>query len=220
MATMNPSQVRTRGAMFAVVAALSLDVFPGRSAEPAHPNANLPQIGAYALDPPHTFASFAAQHLVVGMVRGRFDKISGTITVSKNLAACAVEVSIEVPSVSTQNGIRDEDLRSDHFFDAAKFPVMTYAGRGIHRSGKGWVMDGSLTIRGVTKTVPLTFQFRGVAPAKPGQPARVAFHASAAVRRADFGMTYELLDEIGAVSSRPDVWIEIDAEALATGSPN
>ncbi|MBS1767969.1 MAG: YceI family protein [Acidobacteria bacterium] len=199
-----------------LVAALALAAFPAPAATPQA----LPPPGVYALDPPHTFASFAAQHLVVGMVRGRFDTIRGTITVSKDLAACAVDVSIAVPSVSTQNSVRDEDLRSDHFFEAAKFPAMTYQGRGIHRSGKGWVMEGSLTIRGVTKTVPLTFVFRGVAPAKPGQPARVAFHASAAVRRAEFGMTYELLDEIGAVSARPDVWIEIDAEALATGSPN
>ena len=181
--------------------------------------AALPAPGTYTLDPPHTFVTFAAQHLVVGMVRGRFDRISGTITAAKDPADCAVDVSIEVPSVSTQNSIRDEDLRSDHFFDAAKFPAMTYQGRGIRRLGRGWVMEGSLTIHGVTKTVPLVFVFKGVAPQKPGQPARVAFHASAAVKRADFGMTHDLLDEIGSVSSKPDVWIEIDAEALAAASP-
>jgi polyisoprenoid-binding protein YceI len=96
---------------------------------------------------------------------------------------------------------------------------MAYRGRGIRRSGKGWVMDGSLTIRGVTKAVPLNFEFKGMAPQRLGQPTRVAFHASAAVKRADFGMTYELLDEIGSSSPRPDVWIEIDAEALAAGRP-
>ncbi len=189
-------------------------------ASAATPKAALPAPGIYTLDPPHTFATFAAQHMVVGTVRGRFGKISGTITASKDLSACAVEVSIEVPSVSTQVAMRDDDLRSDHFFNASAFPTMTYRGRGIRRAGDGWVMDGALTIRGVTKTVPLAFVFKGVAPQKPGQPARVAFHASAAVKRADFGMTYELLDEIGSVSPKPDVWIEIDAEALAVGAKN
>ena len=175
----------------------------------------LPAPGIYELDPPHTFIVWSAQHHIVGAVRGRFDKIAGTLVVSQDTAACSVDVTIEAPSVSTQNSVRDDDLRSPAFFDAAKFPTITYRGRGIRRSAAGWVMDGSLTIRGVSKVVPVEFTFRGVAPAKTGKPQRVAFHGHADTRRADFSMTRELADEVGPNSVGFDVGIEIDAEALA-----
>ena len=80
-------------------------------------------------------------------------------------------------------------------------------------------MDGSLTIRDVTQLVPLEFTFNGTAAADPGAPRRVGFHATVAVKRADFGMKRELLAETGFESSAPDVWIEIDAEALEAAAP-
>ena len=174
-----------------------------------------PTPGTYSLDPPHTFIYFAARHLVVGMVRGRFDRISGTLVVAKNLADCSVDVTIDAASLSTQNTTRDDDLRSADFFDAAKFPTATYRGHGIRRSGDGWVMNGVLTIRGVSKVVPLSFKFNGTAPAVAAQPSRIAFQGTAAVKRADFNMTRDLLLEIGTQSAAPDVWLEINAEALA-----
>jgi polyisoprenoid-binding protein YceI len=177
----------------------------------------LPAPGKYALDPPHTFVYFAAQHQIIGKVRGRFDKMTGTIVVAKDPAECSVEVSIETASVDTQNTVRDDDLRGPDFFDAKKYPVITFTGHGIRKSGDHWVLDGSLTIRGVTKTVPLDFQFNGgAAAAQPGKPDRVGFHASAGVKRADFGMTRELTKELGPQPPKVDVWIEIDTEALGT----
>jgi polyisoprenoid-binding protein YceI len=94
---------------------------------------------------------------------------------------------------------------------------MTYHGRGIRRVlQNSWTMDGSLSIRGVTKVVPLTFNFNGTAPSQPGKPARVAFHGSAVMKRDDFGMTRDDLEELGAFPAPgPDVEIEIDLEAVA-----
>jgi polyisoprenoid-binding protein YceI len=179
----------------------------------------LPAAGAYSLDAPHTFVFFSAMHEVVGLVRGRFNKMSGTLVVSKDLAGCSVDVSIEAGSIDTQNTFRDEDLRSASFFDAAEYPLVTYRGRGLKRSGKNWVIEGKLSIRGVERSVPLVFSFNGTAPAQAGKPSRVAFHAKVApCKRADFNMTRDLLDEIGPKADGPDVWIEIDAEALATGA--
>lgn len=178
----------------------------------------LPAPGTYRLDPPHTFVDFRAQHKVVGMVRGRFDASTGTVVVAKDPAECTVDVAIDARSLSTQNPARDADVKGPDFFDAAKFPQVTYRGKGIRAEGRGWVMDGTLTIRGVARVVPLQFEFRGVAPAEAGKPERVGFHATASVQRAAFGMTRELLAEIGEPSSAPDVWIEIDAEALREGA--
>ncbi len=181
----------------------------------------LPEPGTWKLDPPHTFVGFKAQHKVVGAVRGRFDRTSGTVVVAKDPADSSVEVSIDTASLSTQNAVRDGDVKGPDFLDATPFPAMTYRGKGIRRGGRGWVMDGTLTIRGVSKVVPLEFTFNGAAPSHAGAPQRVAFHATAAVQRAAFGMMRELLDEIGEPSTAPDVWIEIDAEALrdAAASP-
>jgi polyisoprenoid-binding protein YceI len=178
----------------------------------------LPAPGMYTIDAAHSFAYFGARHHVVGLVRGRFDKVTGTITVAKDLAACAVDVSIDVSSLNTQNTERDDDLRSPSYFDVKKFPAMTYQGRGIRRvSESSWVMDGSLTMHGVTKMVPLTFNFNGVfSDTKPGEPARAAFHGSTGVKRAEFGMgARDNLDELGMLTT-PDVAIEIDVEADAS----
>jgi len=174
----------------------------------------LPPPGTYTLDPPHTFVYFDARHKVVGLIRGRFDKASGTVVVANDPGACAVDVSIDANSLSTQNATRDADVKGPDFFDAKNFPTITYKGKGIRKGGEQWVVDGALTIRGVTKTVPLQFRFNGIAPAQAGKPQRVGFHGTAATQRAQFKMTRELLDEIGKVSDAPDVWVEIDAEAL------
>jgi polyisoprenoid-binding protein YceI len=178
----------------------------------------LPEPGTYLIDPAHTFAYFGALHHIVGRVRGRFDKVTGTISAAKEPADCAVDISIDTASIDTQVARRDEDLRGPDFFDVKNFPAMTYRGRGIRQTADGaWVMDGSLTIRAVTKEVPLTFQFKGLFPdMPPGKPARASFHATAAVKRGDFGMTRDNLMELGPNAKGPDVQIEIDVEANAS----
>ncbi|MGA3091603.1 MAG: YceI family protein [Terriglobales bacterium] len=188
-----------------------------RPAEPAKmAAAMLPAPGSYQIDPDHSFAYFGAWHHVVGLVRGRFDKVAGTITVSQDLANCSVDVTIDPSSISTQVIERDQDLRGPAYFDVKQFPTMTYRGRGIRRvSRDSWTMDGSLAIHGVSKVVPLTFTFKGAfSDLPPGKPARVAFHGSAGTKRADFGMGARDKGEVG-VSPAPDVEIEIDVEADA-----
>jgi polyisoprenoid-binding protein YceI len=180
--------------------------------------ARLPEPGAYKVDPDHSFVYFGAWHHVVGLVRGRFDKTTGTLTASRDLSACAVDITIDTSTISTQNTERDDDLKGPDFFDVKKFPTMTYRGRGIRRlSDNSWAMDGSLTIRNVTKVVPVTFTFKGVFPdTKPGRPARASFHGTAAMKRGDFGMTRDNPSELGVPPAPgPDVMIEIDVEADA-----
>jgi polyisoprenoid-binding protein YceI len=180
--------------------------------------APLPEPGTYTIDPVHTFAYFGAWHHIVGLVRGRFDKVTGTISVAREPADCALDISIDTASIDTQFAKRDDDLRGPDFFAVKTFPAMTYRGRGIRTNAEGaWVMDGSLTIRGVTKEVPLTFRFKGMFPDMPaGAPARASFHAATAVKRSDFGMTRDNLMELGPNAKGPDVAIEIDVEANAS----
>ena len=134
---------------------------------------------------------------------------------SPNPAESSVDISIDTASISTQNTERDNDLRGPAFFDVKNYPVMTYHGKGIRRAaGDSWIMDGSLTIRGISHVVPLTFTFKGLFPnTRPGKPARASFHATAAVRRGDFDMKRDNLMELGPNPQGPHVEIEIDVEA-------
>jgi polyisoprenoid-binding protein YceI len=175
----------------------------------------LPAPGKYVVDPDHSFVYFSAWHHIVGLVRGRFDKVGGTITAAANPADCAVDITIETASINTQNSERDEDLRSPAYFNVKQFPTATYQGRGIRPSGDEWVMDGTLTIRGISKVVPLTFVFKGVFPDTPAsKPGRASFHGTAGMHRGDFGMTRDNATELG-VPPVPgtDVNLEIDVEA-------
>jgi len=205
-------------ALCATLAARAIGINP--AAQPASMKTAataLPAPGTYKIDSAHSFTYFGARHHVVGLVRGRFDKVTGNITVSPDPAACSVDIVIDVSSISTQNKERDQDILSSAYFDVNKFPTMTYQGRGIRRvSANSWIMDGSLTLHGVTKIVPLTFTFNGVFPAMPkDEPVRVVFHAMAGVKRAEFGMgARDNLEELGMLAT-PDVEIQIDVEADA-----
>jgi polyisoprenoid-binding protein YceI len=182
-----------------------------------HSTSSLPAPGAYKVDPDHSFVYFSAWHHVVGVVRGRFDKVTGTITAATDPANCAVDIVIDTATISTQITERDDDLRGPDFFDVKQFPMATYQGRGVRRSGSAWIMDGTLTIRGISKTVPLTFTFKGLIPDTPaGKPPRATFHGTAAMKRGDFGMTRDNVMELG-IPPAPgaDVSLEIDVEADA-----
>ena len=178
-------------------------------------NPPLPVEGAYSIDPPHTFVEWTAQHQVVGRVHGRFDRTTGTVIIDDDLENCRLDISIDASSLSTQQDRRDDDLRGPDFFDTENYPTIAYHGRGIRKADDGWIVDGQLTIRDITRTVPLRFEFRGTAPDQTGRPSRIAFHGTAAVKRADFKMLRDLLKEIGTETESPDVWIEIDSELLA-----
>lgn len=201
------ADLRARGAVAlafaAVLAAKAVSADPG-----------LPPPGTYRLDPTHTFVEFKARHLVVGAIRGRFARTTGAVVVTSDPAECTVEVSIETASLSTGDGLRDIDVKGAELLHAARFPEITYRGKGIHKGPRGWVINGTLTVRGVEKPVPVEFSFVGTAPPRPGWPPRVVFRASASVQRSAFGMIRDLRDQSGVGANAPDVWIEIDTEAL------
>jgi polyisoprenoid-binding protein YceI len=207
--------VSTRLLGFFLMVALLAGWWGVRRSPASTRDAALPAPGTYEVDPDHSFVYFSAWHHIVGLVRGRFDKVTGTITAAADPADCAADITIDTATISTQNSERDDDLRGPDFFDVKHFPTATYRGHGIRRSGNGWVMNGTLTIRGVSRTVPLTFAFKGLFPDTPaGKPPRASFHGTAEMHRGDFGMTRDNAMELG-VPPAPgaDVELEIDAEA-------
>lgn len=174
----------------------------------------VPPAGTFELDPAHTFVGFSAQHLVVGRVRGRFETVKGTITVAEDLLSSTVEVSVQTASINTLIPMRDDDLRSEHYLDVERFPVMTYRSTAtIEMTAGAWLVTGDLTLRGVTRPVELTVRFGG-SITDPFGNLRVAFHAGGFITRHDFGLNYELVKEAGGLLVGRDITIDIDAEAI------
>lgn len=173
----------------------------------------VPSPGVYKIDPIHTFVGFAAQHLIVGRVRGHFERFAGTVTIAETPTESSLEVTVETASISTGFAARDEDLRSDRFLDSGAHPTMAYRSSGIVERPRGeWRVLGGLTVRGITKPVPLTVRFAGSITDSQGNP-RAAFSANGSLTRSDFGLLAELTHEAGSMLIGDDICIEIAVEA-------
>jgi polyisoprenoid-binding protein YceI len=170
--------------------------------------------GVYNLDPAHTFAEFTAQHVVVGHVRGRFDRTTGQVTIVEDPTLSTVAVSIETASISTHNAKRDEDLRGPRFFDVEKFPTMTFHSTGIVPELDGrWTVEGELTIRDITLPVPLSVNITGMIVDPTGK-VRVGIRLHTQVSRRDFGLLADLEQESGGRRYGKDISINVDTELL------
>jgi len=179
--------------------------------------AEVPAAGAYALDASHSQVGFAVRHLMVSKTRGRFSDFAGTIHIGENPLESSVEVTIQAASVDTRDEQRDGHLRSGDFFDVEAWPTMTYQSRSVRPVGEGrYVVEGDLTIKGVTKSVPLDLSFEGGA-ADPWGGLRIGFSAKAELDREAFGLTWNQALETGGVLVGKKVSIEIEAEAVKQG---
>lgn len=143
--------------------------------------------GTWDIDPVHSHVGFVARHMMLSKVRGRFDKFEGWMVTAADPLKSSVAVAVDMNSVNTGNEVRDNDLRSDNFFDAANHPAMTFQSTGIRRAGEEFVLDGELTVRGVTRPLSLRFEVNGFAP-DPEGVTRASFSAAGEVNRIDFGV--------------------------------
>jgi len=158
------------------------------------------------IDPYHANAQFSVRHLGISNVQGEFTKVTGTVTIDDaDITKSSVNASIDINSIDTRVSKRDDDLKSPDFFDAAKFPTMTFQSTKIVKTGEGTLkMTGNLTIKGVTKEV--TFDVTGpTAPTKvPAAMGSMRRGVSATVKinRQDFGVSKDpgmVGDEISIV---------------------
>jgi polyisoprenoid-binding protein YceI len=168
--------------------------------------------GTWELDPVHSHIGFIARHLMVSKVRGHFTKFHAEIITAPNPLESSATATIDLSSVTTGNETRDNDLRSSNFFDAATHPEMTFRSTGIRRDGDDFVVDGDLTIRGVTKPVSLTFEVNGFGP-DPYGGTRAGFSARGEINRSDWGVSFNA-PVPGGVMISEKIQIEIEAEAV------
>lgn len=157
----------------------------------------------WELDNTHSTVSFTVTHMLVSEVGGGFDKFSGSATFdADNLAAGSAEVTIDVASIDTDNDKRDSHLKSGDFFDAEKFPTITFKSAKLTAGADGAItLAGQLTMKGVTKDVTFSGKVLGVMDGKRGK--RVGFKLSTTINREDFTVDWNRpLDGGGLVVSK------------------
>jgi polyisoprenoid-binding protein YceI len=169
--------------------------------------------GTWSLDPAHTNIGFVVRHLMVSKVRGHFEKYNATIVTASNPTDSHAEVEVDLSSIVTGNDQRDGHLRSSDFFDVETSPTMTFRSTGIHPAGEDFLVDGDLTIRGVTKPITLKVEVGGFGPDNYGGT-RCGFSATAEINRHDFGVSWNAAIEGGGVVVSDKVTINIEAEAI------
>jgi len=171
---------------------------------------------AWRIDPQHSSAQFAVRHLGLSTVRGAFSKLSGTMQLDdQDVTKSTIEVSIDVNTVDTREPDRDKELRSERFFDLARFPTMTFKSKKVEQVAPGKLrVTGDLTMHGTTKEVVLDVDGL-TAPAKdPWGNQRIAASATTKINRQDYGVKWNAkLDNGGAVVG-DDVNITIDVEMI------
>lgn len=168
--------------------------------------------GTWNIDPAHSQVSFAIRHLMVSKVKGKFQTVSGSIVTADNPTESTVTASIDVASVTTGQADRDGHLQSPDFFDAAQFPTIEFVSTGITETDGDIVLNGDLTMHGVTKSVALPVEFGGIAKSLYGQWILGA-EAEITLQRSDFGLEYNAALETGGVLLGDDVKVTLEIEA-------
>ncbi len=169
------------------------------------------EAGKYGIDPAHSKIGFEISHLVISTVEGRFDAFSGDIEMGSKLEDLKINASADVGSISTANADRDKHLKSPDFFDAEKFPKMTFVSKKVSGTADKLKVLGDLTIHGVTKPVTLDAKYMGVVNDPYGNT-KVAFNGKGKINRKDFGLTWSKAVEAGPVVG-DEVTLDIRIEA-------
>jgi len=170
--------------------------------------------GDYTIDPAHTRLGFSARHAMVATVRGSFKEFTGTAHVdTANPANSKVEVKIVANSIDTGQQQRDDHLRSGDFFESEQYPDITFTSTDVQRDGEDWTITGDLTIKGVTHSIAVPFEFAGSA-IDPYGNTRIGFEGSTTIKRSDWGMSFNAALETGGVLVSDKIKLEFDVSAI------
>lgn len=186
---------------------------------PAIGNGAPPTPGLWYVDPWHTSVTFVAGHLKFGRVRGKFNRVSGTVEVAGRVEDSEIEVAVDVGSVDTGVGQRDKHLLSEEFFDVARYPEMGFSGTRVEAEGTEWTLRGDLSIHGVTRPVAFEARWLGQEPDLLNEGEQTAaFSARVGILRSDFGIGGGPALPWGGNFVADDVVIEVEV-ALTTADP-
>ncbi|WP_339154627.1 YceI family protein [Actinomadura luteofluorescens] len=175
--------------------------------------------GTWTIDPLHSGVGFTVRHLMVSRVRGRFGTFEGTIVTGADPLDSSVTATVDLASVDTGNAQRDEHVRAADFLDVARNPAMSYRSTGVRRDGEDFVLDGELSLRGLTRQVPLRLEIGGFGPDPfrqddPSKGARAGFTATGELSRLEFGVGEATTVAGGGLALSDKIQIVLEIEAV------
>ncbi|HZX53779.1 MAG TPA: YceI family protein [Ilumatobacteraceae bacterium] len=175
----------------------------------------LPEAGTWNIDPGHAEVAFVGRHFGLTKVRGRFPGVNGAVVIGDDISVAAVEVAIDMASVSSGDQSRDDHLRSADFFDVEHYPTATFrsVSTTVGAQGRTASLVGELTIKNVTRTVALDVEYLGRVT-DPWGGERAVFSASATINREDWGLTWNMLLEAGGLLVSKEVRLEVEVELI------
>jgi len=167
--------------------------------------------GTWTLDPTHSEVSFTVRHLAISKVRGTFKKFDATVVTAENPADSTFTATIDVASIDTNNADRDGHLRTGDFFLAEEFPTIEFVSTGLDHDGKDFLLNGNLTVRGVTKPVVIKGEFNGIVTDGYGQT-KMGAAGTLKINRTDFGVNWNAALETGGFMLGDEVTITIEGQ--------
>ncbi|MES9536998.1 YceI family protein [Actinomadura sp. NPDC000600] len=167
--------------------------------------------GTWNIDPAHSEVTFVIRHLMT-KVRGTFTDFTGTVQIAEELAESTAVAEIQVASIDTRHADRDAHMRTAEVLDVEKYPTMTFATKGVREEGGEYLLDGDLTIKGVTRPVTLTVEFNGVGE-DPWGGTRAGFSAGTTISRKDWGIEFNvpLKGDKALLGDKVEIQLEIQA---------
>ncbi len=167
----------------------------------------------YAIDPVHCHIGFSVKHLVINNIKGRFNDYTGAIVYDEqDITKSSVEITIKTASINTDFKFRDDHLRAPDFFDAVKYPEITFKSTRIEKRGAAYAAVGIFTLHGVAKEIMLPFKVNGKSNFQ-GET-HLGVEATIVIDRRDFGMTWNATLESGGLVVGNEVTIELNIEAI------
>jgi len=166
----------------------------------------------WTIDAAHSEVKFKVKHLVISTVTGQFKSIRGTVKAGKpDFSDARIQFEADVDSISTNNEQRDGHLKSADFFDAAKYPTLSFVSTSIRpKSDDSYLLTGDMTIRGTKRSITLDVTYNGTVKGFEGDVA--AFEISGKLYRQDFGLRWNAMTETGGVVVSDEVKLDIAVE--------
>ena len=177
-----------------------------------------PQVATttWNIDPAHSVAEFKVKHMMISNVKGHFTGVTGKLVLDEtDPSNSSVEATIDAASISTRDAQRDAHLKSADFFDAEKFPSLTFKSSKVTRAGEDeFKVTGDLTIHGVTRPVVFNVEGPTAAGKDPWGNIRRGLSATTKINRSDFGLTWNAALETGGILVGDDITITLDVQFI------
>ncbi|RZL78694.1 MAG: polyisoprenoid-binding protein [Rhodococcus sp. (in: high G+C Gram-positive bacteria)] len=169
-------------------------------------------------DPMHSRIGFAVRHVMINDVHGSFNDFEGTVKVDeKDISRSQVGFTAKIDSIDTNVAPRDNHLKSPDFFDAAKYPEMSFKSKHVARLGSGFRVMGTFTMHGVSRDIIIPFTAKG--PVKDGfGTTRASVSARFDINRQDYGVKWNQTLDNGGLAVDNIVHVELDLEATKAGT--